>query len=474
MAKKARFYADLMAIQPEVTGSGIPVEVTYPSNTKTKFLVDFGLFQEDEYNHLNQELFFDPKELAFVLVTHNHIDHTGRLPFLVKNGFNKKIYLTKGTSLLIGSALEDSCKVIQEDAKIYGKKRKAIYNYDDLDRTTKLIEAVDFEQTIQIDEHIRVTFFMNGHLFGAAMILVQISYEGYEDINLFFTGDYNDNNMFFDVDPLPEWVTRLPVTIVIESTYGNMQSSDVKKVFKENSLRALKQGKIEVAPVFSLGRAQEGLSETKKWQDSGELSTEIPIYLAGKLSWGYTNILLKNPEVFRIKKDMQNFLPKNFHYVDNDTLKILLLNKNPKLIFTSSGMATHGPALTLVPQYLRDSNAMIHFMGYLAENSKGYQIMHTPYGESIKFKGRMIPKFAEVYTTSEYSAHAKENVLIKLLNTFVDKRMVIVNHGQTAVQNIFAQQVVKQTNARDVGIFGGENVFRVDHWGYVKSKKVKF
>lgn len=85
MAKKARFYADLMAIQPEVTGSGIPVEVTYPSNTKTKFLVDFGLFQEDEYNHLNQELFFDPKELTFVLVTHNHIDHTGRLPFLVKN-----------------------------------------------------------------------------------------------------------------------------------------------------------------------------------------------------------------------------------------------------------------------------------------------------------------------------------------------------------------------------------------------------
>ena len=145
-------HADLMAFHPEVTGSSILVSVRYPNGKRTKFGVDFGMFQEEKYTSLNKKIPFNPEELAFMLVTHSHIDHTGRLPFLVKKGFNKKIYLTKGTNLLIMPALKDSYKILREREKLFGKKEKAIYNYDDVRRTKELLEPVDFERSIQVDE----------------------------------------------------------------------------------------------------------------------------------------------------------------------------------------------------------------------------------------------------------------------------------------------------------------------------------
>ena len=127
---------------------------------------------------------------------------------------------------------------------------------------------------------------------GATSILVQIGYPGYENINLFFTGDYNNKNMFFDVPPLPEWVLDLPLTLIQESTYGDMNSSEIEKCFKENILKCLEKGGTVVAPVFSLGRSQEILYELKCMQEAGALDVNIPIYLDGKLAIRYTFLYL--------------------------------------------------------------------------------------------------------------------------------------------------------------------------------------
>lgn len=474
MAQNVRFYADIMAFHPGVTGSNLLVTVNYPNEEKEYFLVDCGLFQgEEQYIHLNEKLQFDPTKLLFVLVTHNHTDHTGRLPFLVRKGFRKKIYLTKGTSLLIDSALEDSAKILRIDSKVLKNTKNPIYDFDDVKCTLPLLNGVDFNQTIQVNEHIKVTFFMNGHLFGAAMILVQISYEGEDDINILFTGDYNNKNMFFDVKSLPKWIRDLPLNIVIESTYGNTKSTDVKKVFKENTLNVINANKIEVVPVFSLGRAQEALCEIKEWQEEGCLPKDVPVYLAGKLSNTYTNIILNNEKVFYIKDELKNFIPENFNYVSGDKLKDLILDKNRKIILTTSGMGTNGPAAVLLPEYVKNSNAVIHFMGYLEEHSRGYKIMNTPEGECIDFNGKMIPKYAKVYSTSEYSAHAKSDELIQLLNQFNNKRMVLINHGRIDIQEEFKKKVVQETDARDVGVFGGKYAYRINHWGYVKTLPLK-
>jgi len=117
MGAKDRLYADIMAVHPEVTGSCLLVIVKQPDGTTVKFIVDCGLFQERKYSKNNESLPFIPENIDFCLVTHNHVDHTGRLPFLVSKGFNKEIYTSETTAKLLPYALEDSYKVCIQEAK---------------------------------------------------------------------------------------------------------------------------------------------------------------------------------------------------------------------------------------------------------------------------------------------------------------------------------------------------------------------
>ena len=304
MGKKERFYVDIMAVHPEVTGSCNLAIVKFPDGYSTKFVVDCGLFQEKDYEEYNATLPFNPENVDFCLVTHNHVDHTGRLPLLVRNGFYKSIYATETTCKLIPYALTDTLSILNDVAK--RKSQKAMYCEVDLDRTLSALKPCRFNETINITENIKVTFLKNGHLIGAALILVQISYDEYEDINLLFTGDYNNKNIFFDVDEIPDWILDLNLTVIQESTYGEMESSEIQKSFKANILENVENGGTTIIPVFSLGRSQEILYELKCMQNEGALA-DIPIYFDGKLALKYTNLYLKDN--LGIKEEMQDFLP---------------------------------------------------------------------------------------------------------------------------------------------------------------------
>ena len=391
---RTNFYYDIMSINPEVTGSGNLIIVRYPDDNKEKFIVDFGLFQEEEYAKYNEKLICEPNEIDFVLVTHNHVDHTGRLPYLVKNGFNGSIYLTDVTNVFIGGSLLDSCKVLRDLAR--RKNTNPLYSNDDVAKTLQLIEPCSYNKTFNVTEHIKVTFLINGHLFGAAMILVTMSYEGCEDINLLFTGDYNNKNMFFDVPEVPEKIRNLKVSIVIESTYGYMNSTDVYGDFKGNIVSAVSDGKTVIVPVFSLGRAQEILYELRKLQEKG-LVTQVPIY-----------------------------------------------------------------------------KALIHFTGYTAEGSLGAELRNCNVGDIVEIGGVLIRKFADVQYTSEYSAHAKADELIALLNKFPNKQLVLVTHGQTETKKNFAKKVLLETKTKSVGILGEEYIFRGNTYGLVKTMSTYF
>ncbi|HBC85125.1 MAG TPA: hypothetical protein DCZ30_07030, partial [Clostridiales bacterium] len=287
MGKKERFYADVMAMQPEVTGACNLVIVKLPNCATIRFVVDCGIFQESEYEELNYTLPFNAEAVDFCLVTHNHVDHTGRLPFMIKNGFRNKIYATETTCKLMPLALNDSCKVLEDVAK--RKNKKSLYTEAHVRETVSNLVPCRYEETIEIGQNIKVTFLNNGHLMGAAVILVQISYPDFNDINLLFTGDYNKRNMFFDVKPIPEWILELPLTIIQESTYGDMDTSEIHKCFVDNILTCMSCAGTAIVPVFSLGRSQEILYELKCMQDKGSLNVDIPIYLDGNLAIRYTN-----------------------------------------------------------------------------------------------------------------------------------------------------------------------------------------
>ena len=470
MGKNCRFYADIMAMNEEVTGSCNLVVVKFPNGETTRFVVDCGLFQEREYEELNHVLPFYPEHIDFCLVTHVHVDHVARLPYMVKEGFFNPIYATKTTSKLLPLELSDSFKVLNHVSK--RKNKKCLYSEIDVDRTLSLVRPCEFDETIDVHPNIKVTFFSNGHIVGAALILVQISYCGYEDINLLFTGDYNNKNQFFDVKPLSKWVLELPLTVIQESTYGDMDSSEIQECFKENVEKCLNNHGTVVALVFSLGRAQEILYVLKCMQEKGELSFEIPIYFDGKLAIRYTNLYIKGD--LEIKEEMSDFLPKNLIFVDKANRGDVLEDKKTKIIVTTSGMGSYGPAQVYIPEYISRGKALIQFTGFTAEGTLGSRLKNTKIGEFAEVGGMITKKNADVEYTTEFSAHAKADVMIDFLKQFENLRLVLVNHGESQKKKVFAERIADEVNSKRVGLLGREYFFRVDPYGLVKTLSTKF
>ena len=190
-----------------------------------------------------------------------------------------------------------------------------------------------------------------------------------------------------------------------------MDSIQTEKVFKNNVLETIAEGGTVIAPVFSLERSQEVLYEIKCMQDMGQLSKEVPIYLDGKLAIRYTMLYL-NDDSLGIKEEMRNFLPENFNFVDKAIRPILLEDTEKKIILTTSGMGSYGPAQTYIPRYISREKCLIHFTGYTAEGTLGARLKNAVYGEDIEVGGLIAKKRARVEYTTEYSAHAKANEMI--------------------------------------------------------------
>ena len=469
MGNKGRFYADIMAINPAVTGSCYPVVVRLPNNQKIIFATDCGMFQEEEYKKLNESFPFKAENIEFVLITHNHIDHIGRLPLLVKNGFRNNIYVTTETAKLLPLALNDSFKILRKSSK---NKKKSLYSEDDVEKTLTLLKPQKFNEAVQVNEHIKVTFLKNGHLVGAAMILVQISYPGEEDINILFTGDYNSSNIFFDVNPIPNWILHLPLTIVQESTYGYVDSKDIEKCFRKNVQKCIAKGGSVVAPVFSIGRAQEVLYEIKCMKNDGEIPKELPIYLDGKLAIKYTRLYV-NGEL-NIKEEMKDFFPQNLTFVDRSNRRQVLEDENSKIILTTSGMGSFGVARLYIPEYISRENALIHFTGYTAKGTLGRKLQDTKYNENVELGALVTVRRADVQYTSEFSKHAKADEIIEFLQQFYNLKLVLVTHGETEVKSPFANRIVKEVKAKRVGLLGKEYFFRINPYGLVKTWSSKF
>lgn len=471
MGAKERFYVDIQSLNNGVTGSCHLCVVKFPDCSTTRFIVDCGLFQgQNEEKNYNKDFPFMESSVEFALITHNHVDHIGRLPLLTKNGFNGKIYTTIDTATLIPLALYDSSKVLLEAAKRNGIS--PLYNEYNVQQVLSLVVGVSYQERISITKNIHVTFFKNGHLLGAALILVEISYPGQDSINLLFTGDYNNKNCFFDVPSLPNEVLELPVTIMQESTYGDTNSYQVQPCFEENLLSQISKNGTIVIPVFSLGRSQEILYFLKKLQDNGKLDVNIPIYFDGKLAKRYTTLYQK--KLLDIREDMVEFTPKNLILVDSDIRNEIIQNDDLKIIVTTSGMGSYGPAQLYIPIFIKSQKSLIHFTGYTAEGTLGNRLTNTPIGEVVKIGGLLVEKLAEVKYTSEFSAHAKADEMIAFLRQFRNINMIIVNHGDASKKDSFAKRILKEIKTKEVGIATREYFFRINPYHLVKTFSTKF
>ena len=467
---RSNFYVDIMSQNQEVTGSCHLVVTKLPNGETLRIMVDCGPFQEKEHYDDNQKLICKPENLDFVLVTHNHIDHTGRLPLLVRRGYTGNFYTTNITQNLMPLALYDTCRILADLSK--RKNIPELYTSRDVAQTIEKTKGCEFNRQIRLSNNATVTFFNNGHLIGAALILLQLSYPGYEDINLLFTGDYNNKNMFFEIEELPLEVRKLPLTIIQESTYGSVDSTEMKVVFEENVAKAIIEKKTVIAPVFSLGRAQEILYVLKRMQQDGRLSTSVPIYFDGKLAFKYTSFYFSYAAELKLK--MKDFLPDNLQTVDDAMRMGIIRDRETKIIVTTSGMGSYGPAQTYIPAYLPQKNVLIHFTGYTAEGTLGRLLQNTEKGNTVEALGLILVKRADVQYTNEYSAHAKADEMIAFLKQFENIRMVLVNHGQEDVKDQFAKRILSEVDTRNVGILGSGYLFRVNNYGLIKTMGTRF
>ena len=323
MDKKGRFEAQLSAVHTKVTGSLLPLTILFPDVTSKHLITDCGLFQEGakiitakqenpskkdkkstsrkhKYepktitDKLNSTFPFDPSKIDAAILTHNHLDHTGRFPMLVKMGFKGPIYMSNTTRKLVPIGLGDSYKVLSKNSKLYHVP--LLYTPDDIDQTLKQSKGCNYEEEIHVDKNIRLYFFRNGHVPGAVVSLLRISpgdrFDPFckSNINILYTGDYCGNNMFFDVPHLPDWVLSLPLIIVTESTYGYMDSSEIQYVFADNMAKATKEKKTILIPVFSFGRAQEVAFTIRILQDKGLIDKNYPVLFVGTTGSRYNQL----------------------------------------------------------------------------------------------------------------------------------------------------------------------------------------
>lgn len=506
-SNKCHFFVNVESFNKEVSGSRTVVTVRFPNGTKKQILVDCGLNQEEKYSEYNDFLPFKAENIDYVIVTHNHVDHTGMLPLLVKDGYHGEIITSKDTAVLMPATLRDTCRInskskgsktrskmeakfefkaksknrpkakfkFKAKAKIKDKKSsEPVYDETDVEKTLSLVKSYPFEKCIHLDDNIKLTLFENAHLPGAVIALLQISYHNhsntfhYEDINLLFTGDYNNKNAFLDFKQLPKWVYQLPIHIIQESTYGDTYSSEIEYVFEKNIIKAASEGREILIPALALNRYQEILLCLKKLQDAGSLSKNIPIYCDGALGILFTKLFLS--EKLNIKKETRDFLPQNVHYVTNKFQRDeILKTENCKIIIATSGMGNHGPAEVYIPALLTRRKALIHFTCYLAEGTLGRKLLDTTKYDEVEIKGTKIKKHAEVKFTFEFSAHAKKDELLSFLKDFENIKTVLINHGSFDVKDAYSTAVLNETHAKNVCILGIGYYFRLDGYGLVGS-----
>ena len=466
MGNQFKLRVDVMSHHENVTGSCTQVTIHMPEG-KIKFLIDCGLYQgEEDCEVKNRAPFnFNPEEIQFVLVTHNHTDHVGRIPLLFRRGYTGLVHTTKDTSKMLSLSLGDSEKVLKMNAE--ENNLSQLYSMSDVRTTLENVVSHDFEKWFEPYPGVKIAFFMNGHLIGAALTFIHISAPGFDPIDILAMGDYKKDNTFFSVQELPFWVSNIPLNIITESTYGHIDSSEASRhVFADNIVELIENKNLILIPVFSLARGQEIMYELKKLQESGRLIKNIPIYIDGRLFIDYCNMYKYRLD---ISENMRDFYPANLNYMNKEMRETIIKSHMKKIILTTSGMANHGPAQEYIPKIIERKDSAIHFVGYTSPTTLGYQLINTQEGEVVQIGDAQKKKKCEVRTTGEFSTHAKRDELLEFFKQFSNIRSILIQHGEISTKEKFAEYCRQNLdNCKRIEVLGNGQTVSLNSWGVVK------
>ncbi len=424
-----------------------------------KILLECGLFQgrrKDTYEK-NKNFLFNPAEIDLMILSHAHIDHSGNIPNLVRNGFDGCIYATAATVDLCQIMLRDSAYLQERDIEWINKRRKKkneepiepLYTFEDVETAMQNFIGVQYNRKIQLFPGINVTFRDAGHILGSASILLEIEENDGRKIRLGFTGDIGRPDM--PVIRTPDKLRDLDA-IIMESTYGNRLHPPVEDV-EEELAKVVRQctkdgGKI-IIPAFSVGRTQLMVYMLHKLFDQNRIP-EIPIYVDSPLAVNATNVFRAHPECFD-RETNRVFLdngedPFGFarlKYVSEvNASKELNEKKGPMVIISASGMAEGGRILHHLKNNVGNPKNLILFVGYAAEHTLARKIMDG--AKEVNIFGEKNVINCKVKIMDYFSAHADQKELMDYirLNTKKKLKNIFLVHGEEGQSLILREKLV--------------------------------
>ena len=435
----------------EVTGS--KHIITAPDGTK--ILLDCGLVQGANTDEANRKFGFNPKDIDVLVVSHAHIDHSGNIPNLVKQGFRGKILTTAATIDVLSIMLEDSARIQEDDAEYINKKRKAegrkpiqpLYSLEDVEMTMKMFHAVRIKERYVWNDTVSFYFTDAGHILGSACITVEIKVKD-EIRKIFFSGDvgrYNDRIL-----KAPDDFPQADV-ILLESTYGN-RLHDITENAEQKLLDAVlktcveQQGKL-IIPAFSLGRTQEIVYALDRMRTEGKLP-KVRVYVDSPLSTSATKIMRRHTEYFNedileyMRTDPDPFAFPTLRYTPTiQESKAINEDEGPAIIIAASGMMDAGRIKHHLAKYIEDPNNTLLIVGYCEPSTIGGKILNGD--KEVRIYGKDFQVNATVEVITSYSAHADYEELIKFVNCQDPSKVksLYLVHGTIEAQEYFADQL---------------------------------
>lgn len=414
-------------------------------------LLDCGLYQGRDGEHGKNENFqFNPKDIDLVILSHAHIDHSGRIPLLYKNGFKGEIICTKATMELCQVMLTDSGHIQEMEVAWKNRKlkekglqpKKALYSSEIAEECLKLFKSYSYNTEIKLFDGLTIIFKDAGHLLGSAIIELQVEEKEGSCVKLVYSGDLGNFNIPLINDPT---LISTADYVIMETTYGDKVHNNFENVMKELAnivKKTFDRGGNVIIPSFAVGRTQEVLYALNKYFEEGMLKN-CSVYVDSPLAEKATKIFENNREVF--DDEAKELEKHDINILDFDGLKFtqsaeesMELNKmqNGIVIISTSGMCDSGRIKHHLKHNLWRSESSIVFVGYQADGTLGREILDG--NKMVKIFGKDISVVASIYNLQSLSGHADRNGLINWIENIEKKpKQVFLVHGDGNSQKSF-------------------------------------